>query len=61
MTREGVIKIIDKTIKDFWECEGGDTWLKIDGEKYSADVGYALDGVEIFAKVLKKRLAESEE
>ena len=61
MTREKVIKIIDKTIKDFWECEGGDTWLKIDGEEYSTDVGYALDGMEIFAKVLKKRLAESED
>jgi hypothetical protein len=61
MTREEVIKIIDKTIKDFYECEGGETWLKIDGEEYTTDVGYALDGVKIFAKVLKKRLAESEE
>lgn len=60
MTKEETIKIIDKTIKDFYESEGGDSWLRIDGEKYTTDVGYALEGIEIFAKVLKKRLAESE-
>lgn len=61
MTREEVIKLIDKTIEDFYKCEGGEGWLKIDGEEYTTDVGYALDGMEIFAKVLKKRLAESED
>lgn len=60
MTREEAIKIIDKTIEDFYKCEGGESWLRIDGEEYTTDVGYALEGMGIFAKVLKKRLAESE-
>lgn len=60
MTREKIIKIIDKTLKEFFECEGGEGWMRIDGEEYDTDVGYALEGMEIFAKVLKKRLAESE-
>ena len=59
--KEKTIKIIDKTIKDFLECEGGESWLRIDGEEYTTDVGYALEGMEIFAKVLKKRLVESED
>lgn len=61
MTKEEVIKIINKTIEDFYKCEGGESWLKIDGEKYTTDVGYALEGMGIFAKVLKKRLEKSEE
>lgn len=59
MTREEIIKIIDKTIKDFHECEGGESWLYIDGEKYYTDVGYAFEGIEIFVEVLKKRLEEN--
>ena len=55
---EETIKIIDKTLEDCFECEGGEGWLRIDGEEYTTDVGYALEGMEIFAKVLKKRLAE---
>lgn len=61
MTREEIIKIIDKTLKDFAECPGGEGWFLIDGEEYNTDVGYALEGMEIFTKVLKKRLAESED
>lgn len=53
-------KIIYKTLEDFYKCEGGESWLKIDGEEYNTDAGYALEGMGIFAKVLKKRLAESE-
>lgn len=56
MTREKTIKLIDKTLKDCLECEGGESWLCIDGEEYVTDAGYALDGMKIFAKVLKKRL-----
>lgn len=61
MTREKIIKIIDNTLKDFYECDGGESWLRIDGEEYTTDVGYALEGMEIFVEVLKKRLTESEE
>ncbi len=61
MAREETIKIINKTVKDFYECEGGESWLYIDGEKYFTDVGYAFEGMEIFVEVLKKRLTESEE
>lgn len=60
MTREEIIKIIDETIKDFHKCDGGESWLYIDGEKYYTDVGYAFEGMEIFVEVLKKRLVESE-
>lgn len=58
MTSEEVTKLIDKTLKDFHECEGGEAWLKIDGEEYNTDVGYALEGMGIFAEVLKRRLSE---
>ena len=60
MTKEKTIEIIDKTLKDFFESEGGDSWLRIDGKEYYTDIGYALEGMEIFAEVLKKRLSESE-
>ena len=59
--KEETIKIIDKTLEDFYQCEGGEAQLKIDGEEYITDAGYALDGMKIFAKVLKKRLGESDE
>lgn len=56
MTREETIKIIDKTLKDFTECPGGEGYFLIDGEEFNTDAGYALEGMEIFVKVLKKRL-----
>lgn len=61
MTKEETINIIDKTFIDFHECEGGDSWMYIDGEKYYTDVGYAFEGMEIFVEVLKKRLEENED
>ena len=56
-----ISKLLDKTFDDFCECPGGEGWFYIDGEKYGTDAGYALEGMEIFIKVLKKRLAKSEE
>lgn len=58
MTREEVINIIDKTIEECSECEGGEGWICIDGEDYITDAGYALEGMKIYAKILKKRLAD---
>lgn len=60
MTINEIGKLLDKTFDDFCKCEGGEGWLKIDGKEYSTDAGYALEGMEIFIKVLKKRLAEKE-
>ena len=54
------IELIDKTLKDFLESEGGESWLRIDGKEYNTDVGYALEGMEIFVEVLKKRLTEND-
>lgn len=54
-------RILEKTYNDFCNCDGGEGWLKIDGKEYVTDVGYAIDGVEIFMEILKRRLAESEE
>lgn len=53
-------RILEKTYNDFCNCEGGEGWLKIDNKEYVTDVGYAIDGVEIFMEILKRRLAESE-
>jgi len=54
-------RILEKTYNDFCNCEGGEGWLKIDDKEYSTDAGYAIEGVEIFMEVFKRRLAESEE
>lgn len=54
-------RILEKTYNDFCNCDGGEGWLKIDGKEYVTDVGYAIEGVEIFMEILKRRLAESEE
>lgn len=53
-------RILEKTYNDFCNCDGGEGWLKIDGKEYVTDVGYAIEGVEIFMEILKRRLAESE-
>lgn len=53
-------RILEKTYADFCNCDGGEGWLKIDGKEYVTDVGYAIEGVEIFMEILKRRLAESE-
>ena len=34
----------------------GESCLKIDGKEYYTDAAYAIDGVNIFMKVFKKRL-----
>ena len=54
-------RILEKTYNDFCNCEGGEGWLKIDDKEYSTDAGYALEGVNIFMEVFKRRLAKSEE
>ena len=54
-------RILEKTYNDFCNCDGGEGWLKIDGKEYVTDAGYAIEGVEIFMEVFKRRLAESEE
>lgn len=54
-------ELLDKTFDDFCNCPGGEGYFYIDGEKYNTDAGYALEGMEIFIKVLKKRLVKSED
>jgi len=62
MTREEnrVVELLEKTYADFCNCEGGEGWLRIDGKEYSTDVGYAIEGLNIFMEVFKRRLTESE-
>lgn len=55
-----IMALLEKTYNDFCSCEGGDGWLKIDGKEYSTDAGYAIEGVDIFMEVFKRRLVESE-
>lgn len=52
-----ISKLLDETFDDFCECPGGEGWFYIDGEEHRTDAGYALEGMEIFIYVLKKRLA----
>lgn len=53
-----ISKLLDETFDDFCNCPGGESYFHIDGEDYNTDAGYALEGMEIFIKVLKKRLAD---
>jgi len=41
---------------EIFSAECGQTYLRIDGEEYSSDMGYAFDGINIFFDVLEKRL-----
>jgi hypothetical protein len=54
-------RVLEKTYNDFCNCDGGEGWIKIDGKEYSTDAGYAIEGVEIFMKIFKRRLSESED
>ena len=56
-----ILALLDKTFDDFCNCPGGESYFHIDGEDYNTDAVYALEGMEIFIKVLKKRLVKSEE
>ena len=53
-----ILALLDKTYNDFCRCDGGESCLKIDGKEYYTDAAYAIDGVNIFMKVLKKRLGK---
>ena len=57
-TTKNDLALLEKTYDDFCKCEGGEGWLKIDGKEYGTDVGYAIEGVDIFMEVFKRRLAE---
>lgn len=56
-----ILALLDKTFDDFCNCPGGESYFHIDGEDYNTDAVYALEGMEIFIKVLKKRLVKSED
>ena len=56
-----IMALLEKTYNDFCNCEGGEGWLKIDGKEYPTDAGYAIEGVDIFMEVFKRRLVESED
>jgi hypothetical protein len=70
-SREAIAKMVENspTISDcitlndlynirdkIFSAECGQTYLRIDGEEYSSDIGYAFDGINIFFDVLEKRL-----
>lgn len=57
-TTKNYLALLEKTYDDFCKCEGGEGWLKIDGKEYGTDAGYAIEGVDIFMEVFKRRLAE---
>lgn len=55
-----ILKLLEKTYADFIYSEGGEGWLRIDGKEYSTDVGYAIEGLDIFMEVFKRRLVEED-
>ncbi len=59
MNLNELIRIIDKLEADFYNCEGGESCMKIDDHEYLTDVGCAMDGVQAFSEVLKERLIEA--
>lgn len=57
MSKEEIIKIIDDTLQEFYDCEGGETsFVFKDGDVYYTDTGYAIEGIEFFAERLKKKI-----
>lgn len=55
MRKSKIIDLMEDLYEEF-ENNGGDSYFEIDGEKYYTDAGYALDGIRIFIKVMRKRL-----
>ena len=51
-----LMKLIDKTYEDFKNAPGGEGWCEIDGKEYQSDMGYALEGIDMFVDVLKSRI-----
>lgn len=41
---------------EIFSADCGQTYLRVDGEEYLSDTGYALDGINIFFGILEKRL-----
>lgn len=50
------IGIIWKVYADILGAECGDSWIRCDGIEVNTDVGYAMDGVDLFFRLLMKRI-----
>lgn len=46
---------LDDLYGEILDCPGGESYIVIDGKKYNSDIGYALEGMEIFLDVVKRR------
>lgn len=49
-------KLLDDTQKDILNSDMGESYLRIDGKEYYTDMGYALEGIEMFIEILKERM-----
>ena len=52
------MEMLEKLYEDFRESPGGEGWCIVDGIEYQSDMGYAIEGMEIFLSALKHRLEE---
>lgn len=58
MTKNDVIKLIEDTLQEFYDCGGGDAAFIFDDETYHTDTGYAIEGIEAFVDRIKRKLSE---
>ena len=47
--------------QEIQKAPGGSSWLKFDGIVYSADWGYAFEGIDFFLDIIERRLSEHKE
>ena len=56
MGKEDFIKLLDDTLEEFYNCDGGDVSFIFKDETYHTDTGYAIEGIEIFIARIKLKL-----
>lgn len=53
-----IINEIDELYYDFENSDGNLTTFIIEGETLHTDVGYAIEGIEFYKNILKKRISK---
>lgn len=56
MEKEEFIKMLDDTLKEFYECDGGSSSFIFDDKIFRTDTGYAIEGIEFFVARIKEKL-----
>ena len=49
---------VEAVYRKLESAPGGDSWLEVDGCRFSSDMGYAFDGIDIYHKFLLQLFGE---